>query len=718
MFTGHLNGKANAIVLSLFFLGNLAVVGTAIGQSSQSGRASLAALEDGPDLSGRRNVVDPVLSAAMGREILVPNTLPALGGLPLLHDGDLVKQPLKGAISVSGATIERVSDPLTDVELAVSRLLREAATAGDSRLDRSPAAQDLVDIMTGQTRGRVYDGFALLNFNRGAFSQDHIPGEYKMKRLTDSGETVISSIDGAQHKVWEFTINMLWTGQNFDSDTFLIRIPAEVDPYDELRVNWRIYSLIHEDLAPTTIVNDGFGRIYAGLDSTFATIPQGHLSTITLRYPSLKHFRGMYVWGWGVHPPRVNFLQPVWENPDGSLNPPGRSFATRNREDLQLEAIGAAAPEMKIFEVAREALSGTRTGREIVDMLIEPARGPSGVYGEWLNLAKDLRQLPPEAWQVVAREDGLQPGEFGPYDVIVAYANNEIYGTTPFANSFSEGKSGVMRDWEQGDTIRVKIVNLDNITHYYRNVDFGAQQITEIASAFGNGQFSFERFSPKPTFGVPKVAEMQWRTGWGFVPHLGIVGQPGLFPRAIDREQLTNFTGQLGAPHTGYLFRNVSGYWRFNPPPPIRAGATLPAGDPLRDGAGADGVRMGLDTQGYGIAKMPEGPITTHPNQAQFPEVRFPGFLRNPGSGGDIIPPTPVWAPFLALNPETGTLKAPDGSWWVDQTYLHGTPIAPGQSIVAEIEAPRAGGQLFYQFDPLFHDNMIFSLHPRSDAIR
>ena len=115
---------------------------------------------------------------------------------------------------------------------------------------------------------------------------------------------------------------------------------------------------------------------------------------------------------------------------------------------------------------------------------------------------------------------------------------------------------------------------------------------------------------------------------------------------------------------------------------------------------------------------MPDEPITTHPNQEKFAELKFPGFLRNPTEGGDIIPPTPVWAPFLTINPKTGTLQAPDGSYWTDSTFFHGRPIAPNSAIIASIEAPRAGGQLFYQFDPLFHDNMIFSLHPRSDTVR
>ncbi|EDZ67916.1 hypothetical protein NOC27_1243 [Nitrosococcus oceani AFC27] len=37
---------------------------------------------------------------------------------------------------------------------------------------------------------------------------------------------------------------------------------------------------------------------------------------------------------------------------------------------------------------------------------------------------------------------------------------------------------------------------------------------------------------------------------------------------------------------------------------------------------------------------------------------------------------------------------------------------------MAYTEAPRASAQLFYQFDPLFHDNAIFSFHPSSDIAR
>ncbi len=661
--------------------------------------------------------VDPVLSATMEREIRIPNTSPALNGLPNLHASPLEVTPLIGAQSLTGHTITNLHDPNQALELSLNRLLRAAQEVEYRPFYVRNAAQDIMNILTGETQGQVYDGFAMLNYNRGAYVSDQIDGQYKMKRLRESGETILSQIDGEVHKIWEVDINMLWHGQNFDSDLYLLRIPYEAHPFDEIRVNWRIYSLIQEDLAPTTILNDGFARIYHGLDSTFVSIPGDTLSEISVKYPSVQHLRGMYIWGWGAHPPRVQFLQPVVEiNENGDLHPHGRSFAERTAI-MSIDDIGEAAPEKKAYRVAEAALNGA-PGTKIARMLLDPDYGPKGTFHQWIQLAADQRRLPPEAWDVLAEEDGFPMGTFGSYDIILAYMNNEIYGESPYAQADSEGKGGVVRDWEQGNSMRVKVINLDNHVHYYRNVDFGAQLIHENKQAFGNGKFSFEKFSPKPSYGVPKVAEMQWRTGWGYVPHVGIAGQPGLFPRPEDQELLVPFTDQLGQTHHGYLFRNVSGYWRFNPPAGIREGDLIEAGDPLRDEDGEDGVKISFDAEAFGVAKMPEEPITTHPDQENFAELNFPGFLRNPTDKGDIIPPTPIWSPFLALNPITGDLKTPDGRWWVDDTYLHGSPVAPLSSITPIIEAPRAAAQLFYQFDPLFHDNMIFSYHPRSDIAR
>ena len=655
---------------------------------------------------------DPVLGA------FVPNTNPAESGVALLHAAEVTSAPLLQAESVTGHPITSLRDPLQDLEMALYRLESEAGRAGDNPLKDLTYANEVLAILTGRTQGRIYDGFPLLSYNRGAFAPDHVPGEFKMKRLVDSGERVTSRLDGKEHKVWEVTINMLWYRQNFESDTFLLRVPYEADPFDELRINWRIYSLIQEDLAPTTIMNDGFGRIFHGFDSTFTSIPAMTVTEVPLSYPSLKHFRGIYTWGWGNHPPRVSFLQPVFEvNEAGDLNLPGESFAMRNREELTIANISDAAPEKKAYNVATAAVGGA-SGTEVLAMLTDPYVEPMGTFREWVRLADDQRQLPPEAWDVVLEEDGLQRGEYGDYDIIVAFMNNKLYGDTPYAQHGTEGKGGVIRDWEQGEVIRVKVINLDNQVHYYRNVDFSGQFSSELKDTFGNGKFSFEKFNPKPSYGVPKVAEMQWRTGWGFVPHKNIAEQSGVFPRLSDRELLTSYTDQLGGDREGYVFKGATDQWRFNPPAAIREGPGLPAGDPLRDADGQDGVLIGTDTEGFGVAKMPLEVITTHPNQAKFASLTHPGFLRNPAEGGDIIPPTPAWAPFLVMNPTTGTLKSPDGRWWVDETYFHGRPVYPGQSITANIEAPRASGQLFYQFDPLFHDNSVFSLHPRSDSLR
>ena len=693
--------------------------------------------------------VDPVLSQAFNREVRAPNSRAVKDGLPNLHDPEgLIRTPFHEALSALGHPIEGVNirNPLDDLEVTLSRLLRVARLAGDRSLNavEQAPAQEAMEILLGQTQGKVYDGFALLNYNNtDGISPDHVAGQYKMKELQDTGETFTSQIDNKPHKLWEVTINMVWYGQNFDQDMFLLAIPAEVHNYDQLQIRWRIYSMIQEDLAPTTILNDAFGRIFHGLDSTFLSLAQDHLNEITIRYPSITNFRGLYNWGWGVHPPRIAFVQPVRRATQGGKNgwdPLSYSFVERNR-NLTIQAIGSAAPEKKAYQVAHAALHGA-TGTDIARMLGDRSGSPRGIFTEWINLAKDQRQLPPEAWDMLRDEDGISSGEdLSSYDAVVVFMNNEMYGVSSAGQPNTEGKGEVIKDFAQGDLTRVKVINLDNHTHYYRNVDFGARVVDEIKKAFGNGKFSFEKFNVKPSYGVPKVIEMLWRTGWGFVPHRGIAKQAAVFPRAVDQLELTPFTDQFGVTHEGYLFKRTSDYWRFNPPGGIRAGfghpdftepneepetdpinqARVPIepGMPLRDADGVDGVKIGLDTEAFGIAQMPDEELTHHPDQTNFPSQTFPGFLRNPSSGGDIIPPTPPWRPYLALDPRTGELEdSESGGYWVDKTYLHGRPVFANSSFVATIEAPRASAQLFYNFDPLYHDNAIFSFHPASDTAR
>ncbi len=739
--------------------------------------------------------VDPVLSQAFEKETRIPNThtVDENGDelTPALHASKLVTIPLSGATSLLGHRITHpiVDSPLVDLEEAFTRLRMAAQAAGDSPLADTSAAQDAKDILLGRTKGRYYDGFALLNYNaapelpNGQLTPDHTPNEYKMKPLTRTGRKQVSPIDGVNREIWQVTINMLWYNQNFDSDCFLLRYPEDAHPNDTFEIKWRIYSLIQEDLAPTTIVNDAAGRIFHGFDSTFLSMFQGHLNEITVSYPSLRNMRRLYNWGWGVHPPRIQFIQPVFRkvrdddgNPEGvvcenngkcivledpdknpesltcELNSEGQQVGwepisyswVKRLRDLKLEDIGDAAPEKKAYTVAQAALDGA-TGTDLLIMLHDPGTGSPEILRSWVNLARDQNQLPDEAWNRIKDEPDVDPisGAIGPYDVVVVYMNNEMYGIT--AAGTSVGGLKTIKDFEQGDIVKVKVINLDNHTHYYRNVDFGARFVKAIAEVYGNGKFSFEKFDSKPTYGIPKVAEMQWRTGWGYVPHRGVLQHSTLFSRNIDRSRLSPFTDQFGQTKYGYQFAapTVNSYFRFNPPEKIRAGHGHPMssqpgpdpiseikhtdfgpGEPLMDD-GAEGVKVGRDTEGFGVAKMPqEGPFC-HPNPKTRQKLReeveeYPGFLQNDcdAAGGDIIPPTPDWGPFLVLHPETGCLEDPAGGFWVDKTYFHGRPVPANCSIDVNVELPRATAQLFYQFDPLFHDNAIFSFHPQTDAAR
>lgn len=688
--------------------------------------------------SNSPGVLEPVLTQTTGQEVRIPNTDQAEGDTLLNLVGPVIVNDALGSQSLTGHTITHVASPNDDMEQALSDLADAAADGDQSGMEA--AADELLAILLGTTEGRIYDGFAMLNFNRGAFVADHVPGEYKMKVLQDSGLTAMG-IDGQPRRIWEVTVNYLWYDGQFDSDTFLLRVPVEAHPFDTLRVHYRIYSLETEDFAPTTVMLDHRleGSVqfpFKGFDSVWQKVQNDTVTEITVDHPPLRLLRGVYTWGWRVHPPRIQFLQPVFEivnahTGEVELEPQGRSFAERTRL-LSIDEIGEAAPEKKMYTVAQAVLAGAAPG-EVLAMLTDPDVAPRGTWQDWADLAADQNQLPPEAWDVLAAE-GIAPGGFGPYRFVTAYVNNEMYGEGPEGNRI-EG-------WHQGDTFQVKLINLDGHTHYFRNVDFGAPLHDDIsAGGFPSGSHSFEIMNFKPTYGAPKVAEMQWRAGWGFRPHFDVIQQQDVFPRDSDRAMLRAYTDGDGEARLGWQYSAQArgGDFRFNPPLFIIGTEQEPAPFPLREADGTDGLVIGQLTEGYGVAKMcthddhplggfcetdisafnPHGVKNVDTDGDGEPDVLwFPPFLRNPNpdAGGDIIPPTPAWKPFLWINPNNGTLLIdpddPSQGYWADLTYAHGAPVPAYGTLTATIEAPRASAQVFYQFDDLFHDNAIFSPHP------
>ncbi|MGR3220214.1 MAG: hypothetical protein ACUZ8H_10410, partial [Candidatus Anammoxibacter sp.] len=662
-------------------------------------------------------------------------------------------------------------------------------------------ANEIMDILLGTTSGRIYDGFALLNFNRwndpsipaSAFTDDVVTGEYKTKKIRFSGKTERNFKKQADNinpdllededdvTIWEVDVNMLWYGQQFDSDTFYIHIPiidANNDipaPDDTLRINYHIYSLIDEDFAPTQILfdadpgvefpNEGSVRLpHKAEDTVWTRIKRNSITHITVQHSALRFLRGIYTWGWEVHPPRVHFLDFLTEltnpvNEKNELDPKSLSKSIRNRE-LDIDSIGNAAPEKKIYKIAKAVLDETITATELVDMLNDSRTEPKGIFTEWIDLMANRLQLPPEVVDILA-SDGKSADD---YDYIVVFLNNEMYGQGIFDKS--------IRSWKQGEIVHNRIFNMDNFTHYYRNVDFGPALHDDLMRNVFNGIFSFEIFNIKPTYGVPKVAEMQWRAGWGFRPHYSIIQQEDVFPHKSDREMLKpfvapEFSEKKMSHYFGYQYseENRQGDFIFNPPLSVIQSKKNRSFDYLYEcpkrfsvkmlesitsrwrifklfrsfTSISEGLIIGQETEGFGVAKMCDHISHTgrfcendisrfHPLNIKNVDtdldgtndkLYFPTFLINPNkNGGDIIPPTAAWEPFLYLSPKNGTIYIdpddPKKGYRVDLTFAHGRPVHSMENIEVNIEMPRASGQLFYQFDDLFHDNNIFSPHPFS----
>ena len=744
-------------------------------------------------------VLEPTSSHTEGHVVRIPNTDQSVDGFEQSNilggrAGIEIEDAFAGGVtSLTGHEITHIASPNDDMRDALAGILG-AAQGGD--MDGVHAwAADLKDILFGKTQGRIYDGYSMLNYNRfknmdrSGVGMEHIApgldhGEYKMRTVTDTGETFISPFDGETRRIWETSIHYLYYDGQIDSDMFLINFPSEAHADDTVRLHVTIYSVVSEDFSPTVVMLDRrmtpttVNFPFKGMDHVWVAFEPGQKVEMTLKLPPVRMLRGIYNWGWRVHPPRIQFLQPTYRITDRRessptfgqdvWDPESESFVYRNREELTLDAIATAAPEYKMLQLV-EAIEGGLSVSQVVQWMTSENRGPRGTWIQWADLAKEQRQLPPEALDMLAAE-GLAPGEFGDYEFVTVMMNNEAYGRGPRLNE--------VVTWKQGDAFQVKIINFDRHTHYFRNVDFGTRLHDDILRCCGGGQTSFEVMNFKPSYGAPKVAEMQWRAGWGFRPHYDVILQQGVFPRASDRTKVIPYTGGNGDTHFGYQYSaaNRQGDFRFNPPPFIITDITHPAEFPLRDASdGKPGLLLGQKTEGYGhgyfcsedpfpgfctkdiqdynpngVVNFPPPPLRGAPvfpsDLGKFPgdvypdhavELRFPPFLRNPCQNdeqhcGDIIPPTDVWRPFIWLSPHNGTIwidpEDHSKGFWADLSYAHGRPVFGANDpraesdpyfknvVSANVELPRAAGQVFYQFDDLFHDNMIFSPHPLSEG--
>lgn len=714
-------------------------------------------------------IVDPVRYRLTDKPKRKTNTQQVTGLGELVQKVSYDTRDVRGQPSLRGHTIEHVANPYDDLANALQRLASASATDDTATLES--AATEVERILDGETAGRIYDGFHLLNYNKGGVTDDHVDGEYRMKRLTKAGETTTDTVDGTERDIWEVTVNMFWHGDRdggkFDSDTFVLVAPQAMDAlHDPMRVHYRFYSLVDEEFAPTSMLRDSaVGPLqlpFTGMDSVWTLVPKDSLTEITVDLPPPQMLVVIYHWGWRAHPPRIQAIHPVREienvhTGELQLNGEGRSLSRRWRE-IGIEDIGDAAPEKKMYTVATAVLDDDAAASEVNAMLTDPDTDPRGTWETWIDIATDHRQLPPEAIDRLEAEgievpdrklNEVEGDTIGPYRQVNATMNHETWGAGPMSPDIDDTvDNSIMRAYSPGEQFDVKTINLDEHTRYYRTVEFHNALNDAVKLTQGTGGHAFQVFNFKPIYGVNKSAEAQWRTGWGFRPGLGIIQQWDVWSRPCDRTELTPFLDEDRTPRAGY--RYSAGYraggtrsdrptaddpdFRFNPPPPLTTGDRLTGADTN------EGLVIGTRTEGYGVAKMcsnaevpPDDPCPTdlsdrHPlgptnidtdGDGEPDALVFPPFLRNPDpQGGDIIPPTPLWKWFLHVNPDNGTIYLdPDNEgkgFWVDKTYVFGRPIEAGEAITATFETPREAGQVFYQFDPLFHDQSVFSIHPLS----
>ena len=161
-----------------------------------------------------------------------------------------------------------------------------------------------IDILEGTPVGRAYDGFPML----------HYVGPTKVKAVEPiydaDGNLTGGNVD----------VNMIYFNQRIEADTAFID-PAAVQevPYT-VTYHVKILNRGMEDFSPMTMnfnrmVNpmtgeDMRGPFHASMDkSYFPMLDEGTEYTVKIKENMGKYFNLTYTWGWRIHPPRVQVVE-------------------------------------------------------------------------------------------------------------------------------------------------------------------------------------------------------------------------------------------------------------------------------------------------------------------------------------------------------------------------------------------------------------------------
>jgi hypothetical protein len=430
----------------------------------------------------------------------MPNTLPSTeDGRYNLHDGPVLIQAINKA------------SPSDDLKRIIERIEK---TAKRGRRVRERLIQRGIDILEGNPiPNRAYSGFPMLHYNG--------PNKIKKVKPICAAGPCSEPLQPADVVIGgNVDVELIYWDQHIEGNT------AFVDPSDVQDVPWTItyhVNILHggiEDFSPMVMHFDQNpdgtrGPMAASMDQTyFPMLEEGTRYTVKIKQSLGKYYNLTYIWGWRIHPPRVQVIENALKAPGGITLPQYEinvfGEAPRDSEENKLAAIGMIgdiAPAKKMWNIFRKMSRKTDTNdlnsnrhqyfHKVAHKLAHRFDYPSldeYVHGhqhgnknrqkKLKTLAADLKAAFLDWSDRTKLPAGVKPDPNA--TITLLYANNTIYGSRQGLQGEGSGQgpasfkgicNGCAHDWNIRPYVyKVTLYNGDHFPHGYMNVDFGGSR--------------------------------------------------------------------------------------------------------------------------------------------------------------------------------------------------------------------------------------------------
>nr|WP_305910006.1 hypothetical protein [Methylomarinum sp. Ch1-1]MDP4522952.1 hypothetical protein [Methylomarinum sp. Ch1-1] len=391
----------------------------------------------------------------------MPNTQPSAYGTGdsryLLHDGPVLTQAVNKA------------SPSDDLDAVIDAL---EYAAGKNKVDKD-AVHFGLDILEGNPiADRAYSGIPVLHYKGPEKAKTVIPICAEHNPCQENDTVIGGNVD----------VEMIFFDQRIEADT------AFVDPSAVQDVPWTItyhVNILHngiEDFSPMVMYFDQNpdgtrGPFHVSMDQTyFPMLEEGTRYTVKIKESLGKYYNLTYIWGWRIHPPRVQVIENATKAPMGKTLVQWESdvFGVNPslNEETKLAAIakiGDIAPAKRMWNILRMLSDHNKkqAKKKSLEHMVADLRA---AYLDWMDRTK----LPAG---VEADPDAT---------ITLLYANNTIYGSRQGLSGEGSGQgpasfkgicNGCAHDWTiRPYNYKVTLLNGDHFPHAYMNVDFGGSR--------------------------------------------------------------------------------------------------------------------------------------------------------------------------------------------------------------------------------------------------